>query len=227
MVDGGSGSTAQKRSDQWSPDGGATIPYNSGISLTAGQKYWLEGVHHDTGGGNNFEATFKGIYDADPQNGDDTKLAGDVIGIYVPRIPWVAFLQQPTDQIGHQRWQSGHLHRSGAPILRPSGSAQPAILTIGSPIRPPYRCSTSGIRTARRSPARPSSSYTQPYVLPSDQGAQFVCGMRALGYADDSLQPICSNSLPAVLTVVTDTVPPTVTYAAAFQNTNQIPPLNV
>jgi hypothetical protein len=61
-------------------------------------------------------------------------------------------------------------------------------------------------------------------VLPSDQGAQFVCGLRALGYADNSLNRIFSNSVAAVLTVVTDTVPPTITYAATFQNTNQVPP---
>jgi len=73
-------------------------------------------------------------------------------------------------------------------------------------------------------PGATGSSYTLPYVLPSDQGAQFVCALRALGYADNSLNRIFSNSTPAVLTVVTDTVPPTISYAATFENTNQVPP---
>ena len=62
-------------------------------------------------------------------------------------------------------------------------------------------------------------------ILPSDGGAQFACGIRALGYADNSLNPIYSNSTPAVLTVVTDTVPPTIAYAATIQNTNPAAPL--
>ena len=72
-------------------------------------------------------------------------------------------------------------------------------------------------------PGATGSSYTMPYVLPSDQGAQFFCALRALGYADDSLNPIYSNSVTAVLTVATDNVPPIIAYAAAFENTNQVP----
>lgn len=215
-----------KRSDQFSPDGGVTYPGNpsglGGLPLTGGQMYWLEGVHADTGGGNNFEATYKELYDTDPANGADTALAGNVIGAYVPRIPWVSFLQQPTNQTR----VSG-----GNPVtFTVQGTNPPSIWigTTGNPFNwltnPPtqslqYQWYKNGVPI----PGATSAAYTQPYVLPSDQGAQFVCGMRALGYADDSLNRIYSNSAPAVLTVVTDTVPPNVIYAATFENTNLLP----
>jgi hypothetical protein len=70
-------------------------------------------------------------------------------------------------------------------------------------------------------PGANSSSYTLSPILPSDNNAQIVCGIRALGYADNALNPVFSNSTPAVLTVVTDTVPPTISYAVTFANTNQ------
>jgi hypothetical protein len=70
-VAGGSTSTlSQKRSDQWSPDGGVTTPYASGISLIAGHLYYLEGVQHQGAGGDYFGVTYKLIADADPLDGD-------------------------------------------------------------------------------------------------------------------------------------------------------------
>jgi hypothetical protein len=54
--------------------------------------------------------------------------------------------------------------------------------------------------------------------LPSDNGAVFTCKLRALGYADNNLNPIWSNSAPAVLTVVTNT--PNFIYSAIYTNSN-------
>jgi PA14 domain. len=57
---GGNGSTpGQKRSDQWSPDGGTTVPYSGGIQLVAGQKYYLEAVMHNGVGGDNWALTYQ------------------------------------------------------------------------------------------------------------------------------------------------------------------------
>ena len=46
-----------------------------------------------------------------------------------------------------------------------------------------------------------SKSLTLGPLMPSDNGATIYCSMRALGYADDALNPIWSNSTPATLTV--------------------------
>jgi len=221
---GGGGSvTSQKRSDQWTPDGGVTIPYQSGIALTAGVPYYIEQVHHNGAAGNTHAtATFKLISDTDPAIGDQTRFTTNLIGMYVPRIQWVAFLQQPVNATVV----------SGNPVtFTVAATNDPSPLIIGSSDNPLTFLTNSGsalqyqwYKNGVLIPGATSASYVQTYVLPADQGAQFVCEMRALGYADDSLNRIYSNSVPAVLTVVTDTVPPTLTYAGTFQNTNQIPP---
>ena len=56
---------SQKRSDQWT-NGLGVAPYKNGIPLVAGQKYWIEAVHHEGGGGDQVGATFKLITDPDP-----------------------------------------------------------------------------------------------------------------------------------------------------------------
>src|SRR5208283_322083 len=67
--EGANNPVAQKRSDQFSPDGGFTTPYAAGIPMTAGQAYYIEQDHQDTGGGENAEATYKLTTDPDPANG--------------------------------------------------------------------------------------------------------------------------------------------------------------
>lgn len=80
----GSSPISQKRSDQWSPDSGTTVPYAQGIQLTAGTAYYIEGVHHEGTGGDNFAATFKLINDPDPLDTDEvSKFTGNVIGVTI------------------------------------------------------------------------------------------------------------------------------------------------
>jgi len=219
---GGAVAITQKRSDQWSPDGGASVPYQAGIPLTAGQMYWLEAVHHEGTGGDNFGATYKTTGDGDPQNGTRSALTGSVIGTYVPRIPWVAFLQQPTNLTATSGGNAVTFYVRGtnAPGVWVGVSDQPP-LAVWATNPPNQFLQYQWYKNGTPIPGATASSYTQPYVLPADQGAQYVCGIRGLGYADNSLNRIFSNSTPAVLTVVTDTVPPTISYAATFANTNQ------
>lgn len=74
------GSTTMKRSDSWSPDGGTTMPFSEGIHLEAGVRYFIQGIHHEGGGGDNHSATFKLLEAADPANGDATAFVSGVIG---------------------------------------------------------------------------------------------------------------------------------------------------
>lgn len=76
---GGGSSLAQKRSDEFSPDG-QTTPFKNGIPMVAGQKYWIEAVHHEGGGGDNVGATFKFVGEPDPTNNQPSRLTGPLIG---------------------------------------------------------------------------------------------------------------------------------------------------
>jgi hypothetical protein len=223
-IGGGGSVVTQKRSDQFTPDGGATYPGNPGgilgIPMVAGQMYYMQGVHQAGGGNDHIEVTYIVAGNADPALGSDSMLTGNLIGTYVPRIPWVAFLQQPTNQTV----------LSGTPVtFTAQGTNAPSVWigTTGNPLNwmtnprtvsAQYQWYKNGTPIAGAT----ASSYTQN-ALPSDQNAQFVVGLRALGYVNDALTPIWSNSVAAVLTVVTDTVPPTISYAATFENTNTIP----
>jgi len=91
----GNGTATQKHSDTWTPDGGATHPWENGIPLTAGQKYYVEMVFHQGGGGANVEATYKMVGEPDPANGTDTKLLGARIGMNAIPCTNITFTQQP------------------------------------------------------------------------------------------------------------------------------------
>lgn len=84
-VGGGASDVGMKRSDRWSPDG-STTPYSAGIHLVQGQKYYLEAVHHEGGGGDDLSVTCKLVADADPLDGDATVLTGPLIGYYTPTV---------------------------------------------------------------------------------------------------------------------------------------------
>jgi hypothetical protein len=197
--------------------------------MTAGQKYYMEQVHHNgAAGGTHATATFKGYFDADPANGTQTAFRTNWIGTYVPQIPWVAFLQQPTNVT--------QLSGGNPVTFTVAGQYPPSSLFVGTSDNPitfiygtndqthlMYQWYKNGVAI----PGATKASYTQPTVLPSDAHAQFVCAMRAYGYADSSQNRIYSNSAPAVLTVVTDTVPPTIVSAVTFVNTNWPSPLIV
>jgi hypothetical protein len=96
---------AQKRSDTFSPDGGATTPFSAGIHLVQGTKYYIEAVHHEGGGGDNLAVTFKLIGDtdpveADPANaieGDPSKLTGPLISYETSPVTGTTITTQPAN----------------------------------------------------------------------------------------------------------------------------------
>jgi hypothetical protein len=186
--------------------------------MLGGQKYYMEAVHKEGSGGDYLAITYKLFTDPDPANGDDSRITGTAFGMYAPRIPWVAFLQQPTGQTVTSGGNSVTFSASGysAPSIMPGPTTDPRPIFSQTPTNVTYQWYKNGTPVSGAT----GSSYTQAPILPSDNNAQFVCGIRALGYADNSLNAIYSNSVPAVLTVITDTVPPTVAYAATLQNTN-------
>ncbi len=80
---GGSDLTA-KRSDQFA---GSEWPTPNTITLTAGQRYYIRGVHQSPSCcGNNFTVTFTMEGDADPENGSESTLTGDLIETLVTEV---------------------------------------------------------------------------------------------------------------------------------------------
>lgn len=72
---------AQKRSDMWSPDNGATLPWSLGINLQAGQKYFMMATHTEGGGGDNLGVYAKLMTDVDPIDGDPSTLTNGVVSL--------------------------------------------------------------------------------------------------------------------------------------------------
>src|SRR5207244_1868953 len=75
---------------------GFSSPNAAGYPLLGGHKYYLEADQHNGGGGNNLEVTYYNQSTGNPPaNGTDTILSNNVIGFYAPRVPAMAFSQQP------------------------------------------------------------------------------------------------------------------------------------
>ena len=196
---------AQTRSDQWT-NGVGNTPYANGIHLIGGQKYYIEGVQHDSGGGDYFSATYKrlhtstGMPDPDPISGQDTRLRGSVLGMNATRCFYVAYTQQPANVTvapsasGTFTFTVAGRTDSQTPVGI-TGDPRPLVSSPGYLI---YQWQKNGSDI----PGATSSSFSyKGTILPSDNGAQFTCRIRALGYVDNSLNLIWSNSQPAVLTV--------------------------
>jgi hypothetical protein len=190
----GASTVAQKASSTWSPDG-TTTPWASGISMTAGQPYYIEMDHQDTGGGNNAEATFTLHGAGTPSNGTHSALTGNLIAINVPRSYALGFVQEPTNATPAL---------DGVVTFTVAGTtdSQIAVGTTGDPR--PLWTNTIVYQWTRNGTAIPGangSSYSFGPVTPQDNGVQYVCQIRSLGLVNDSQVDIWSNSLPATITV--------------------------
>ena len=215
---GGGSTLTQKRSDSYTPDAGVTTPYSAGISLIAGTRYYMEIVQHEGGGGDSVGANMKVHGGADPLNGDASLLTGSLIGITAVRCSYMAFVQQPANASG-DTLSTATFTAVGATDSTTSigviGDPRPLVL---NPVYVIYQWYKNGVLI----PGAIAGTYTTPPLLASDNGAQFTCAIRALGYADAGLNRIWSNSLPATLTV--SNVPSKFRYAAYVSNTNGYTP---
>jgi hypothetical protein len=185
----GGGSVTQKRSDQWSPDGGLTLPYSSGIQLTGGTRYYLEVVQHQGTGGDNIALTYKLFEEADPVDGDATRMTGSTLGFYATAST-VSIGTQPANVTTMQ-------NRSATfSVEATTDSEFPTLF---------YQWQKNGVDIAGAT----GSSYTLPMAALTDNNAQFTVKVSAAGSA-------VVTSQPAILTVTPDTAAPTVLSAGAF-----------
>jgi hypothetical protein len=90
LISNGGGDVTAKRSDQWT-----ATEWASGapavITLTANQRYYMEGVWQEGEGGDGFGATYKLASEADSvvANGTAPRIAGNLLQALFPVDPWV------------------------------------------------------------------------------------------------------------------------------------------
>lgn len=209
---GGGGSVvSQKRSDQFIPSGATNPPYATGIPLVAGQRYYME-VDHTTSkwGNEQFGVYYDSIANATnsgpPPDGTFPNCVGTVVGMSAIRCSYVTITKQPAS---HGTVDGGSVHFS---VDGTSDSQYPIISAYGWTFTAPTNtlvCQWYEI-VGGVSNAIPGATQTGVTVGPlsaADIGRQFYCAVRALGYANDSLKPIWTNSQIATITGITPRTP--------------------
>ncbi len=196
----GSGDATAKRSDQFAttawPDGNA-------ITLTAGKQYYLEALHVEGGGGDNIGATFMKDGDAEPADGDASKLTGSLIGAYLdPNGASATFTRQPADTT---------IQENRAATLT---AAATGVSAYGSVLTYRWQKANPGSSDFADIAGATSASYTTPVLQTADSGAKFQ--------VIASVPTLSSTSSVATVTVIKDTVPPKMTKVKASSVQNMI-----
>jgi len=206
------GVLSQVRSDTFVDPATGLVPYAAGIHLNGGQKYFMAAFHHEGGGGDYLEINAKQLYDMDPTPGSPSVITDGQVGFYAAKCSYVNFTDQPQD-VTVENYASASFSAGGT-----TDSTTP----VGPNTDPRnyrnnflfFQWYSNGVAVAGANTAQ----FTIPTVLPSGDGAQIMCQMRALGLADAGNNPIWSNSQPATLHVTTTT--PHFLFSGYYVNSN-------
>ena len=184
----------QKDSSTWSPDAGATTPFSAGISLVKGTKYYIEGVHHEGGGGDNFAATFYLTTEAAPANNDASALTGAVVSTKVPKGD-ITISQQP----------------AAVSTIEGVAATFTVAATATGVVKPTFQWQSSvgGAAFANITGAT-GTSYITPILALGNNATKVRVVVTAPGST--------VNSSEVLLTVAKDTIPPQVVSAGALKN---------
>ena len=176
---------AERRSDQYSPDGGVTVPWgppNYFGPLTQGQKSYIQMVQHEGTGGDNASANFSIVgsttYPDPTANGQATRLAGNAIGVKAPAPTSLSITQQPANATVHVTGQATFKVGYSTDALYP----------------PTFQWQKNGVNI----PGATGPTYSM-IASTNDNGAQFKCVVNL------SFYPTPATSDAAVLTVVSAT----------------------
>lgn len=183
------GTDTQKSSLSWSPDAGVTVPYGSGIALVAGRRYYIEGVHREGGGGDNFAATFHLVSEVVPENGTASAFTGNLISTLVPRAS-LTINTQPAN----------------TSAVEGRSATFTAAATATGVVPPLYQWRKNGNPISGAT----SATYRTPLTTLADNGAIYTVVFTAPG------SEVISS--PATLTVIPDTFAPIIASAGALRN---------
>jgi len=190
---GAAGAVAQKRSDQW--NNGTTVPFPNGISLVAGNSYYIEAAHHEGGGGDKVDVTFKIVGEPDPVNGDPSKITAFLTAPYPMGLDggYIVVTNPPQSLVGTQSLTTTLTIGATAGYIGDTSGAAPGLAYQ-------WQSAPAGSSTFTSIGGANGTSYTTPILKLSDNGTQYRVAMVA---ADAS-----TNSAVATLTVAADTAPP-------------------
>jgi len=183
-----SGDATAKRSDTFT---GTQWPGGNTIALKKGQKYYLEGVHHEGGGGDNFGAYYKLDTDPDPTDGDATTLTNGVIAIKVPPQP-ITITQAPQN-VSKQVDQN-------------------ATFTIVAATTGFYPLNIQWNKNGTAIPGATGTNYTTAPLTTADNNTKYTATLSILG-------TLPQTTPDAVLTVTPDTTAPTISSVAGTLQT--------
>jgi hypothetical protein len=197
-VSTGSGAVEDKRSDTFS--GSEWSPPNV-ISLKKGQRYYMESLHTEGGGGDNVGATFIIAGEADPATGDAPKLTGALIGTYMdPTGAKIDITQQPQSV-------TTAANSTATFTVAATGTSM-----YGDTLTYQWEKATSGSGSFAPIAGATTASYTTPFLAAADNGSKY----RVIIYRP----PLTTTSAEATLTISSDTLLPTV--ASVDGNPNQL-----
>jgi len=219
-VSAGGENLALKCSATWTnASTGGVAPYAAGLNLAAGTRYYVEVNQSEGGGGDHVETAFV-PHNTIPNNGQDYAASGTLIGINAPKANYVAFTVQPTNPIPLPAGpaSAGNFYAFGITDsqiavgdIRANGPGNTEIAN--------QFVFFQWFRNGTAIPGATASRYTLTGLRPTDNGAQFMCQMRSLGYGIAPNTRFWSNSLTATLSVTNDPAVPTITYAGYYVGT--------
>ena len=191
----GAGQVTQKRSDRWSVDTNTPPPYPNGIPLVANTSYYIEAVHHEGGGGDHVEATFKLFGEPDPQNGDPSKITTFYLAPWVQVLDgaYIVVTNQPQDATGLQSRTATFNVGATSGYIGDASGLSPAIAYQ-------WQTAPSGSSTFTNISGASGTTFNTPVLTLADSGRKYRAAMLAADAA--------TNSAAATLTVTPDTTPP-------------------
>lgn len=181
---GGGSTLTAKRSDQFT---GTGWPGGNTIHLVAGVRYYLEGDHHQGGGGDDFAVTFKYANAADPANGTAPSLTGTNIGAVTLNTTFITISTWPQNTYATQGSNATFGVSATSGYLDRSGSAGPAITYQ-------WQSAPAGSTTFTNIPGASNTSFTTAPLTLAQNGSQFRVTLTTAG--------LVTNTPPATLTVV-------------------------
>lgn len=193
---GGSSTLASKRSDQYA---GTQWPFGNTITLTAGKRYYIEALQKEGGGGDNLGVTWK----IPSQSAAVTNTVPPIAGTYLSTGAnsagaSVVFSMQP---------QSVTVTDGSATTLT---AAAHGVTKTSSNLPVVYQWQRNGVNINGAT----GSTYTTPVLRIGDSGTAYRVFVAVPGFV--------AFTDAAVVTVVGDTVPPTLVSAGTYSRTNKV-----